>query len=95
MVSIKALVALVAINIISVTAIPVPEAGSSADASSKTIAARAASSIYMCEHEEWNGQCTEDSVELGTCKNVPRGWKDRITSIRNNRKDNSKCTWYL
>ncbi|KAK2797234.1 hypothetical protein FQN51_008757 [Onygenales sp. PD_10] len=89
MVSVKALVAFMAASIISVTASPMPVAGSN------SLAARASAEIFMCEHDEWNGACTTDSVPLDTCKNVPAGWSNRITSIRNVSKDISKCTWYL
>ncbi|KAK2807985.1 hypothetical protein FQN50_005067 [Emmonsiellopsis sp. PD_5] len=88
MVSLTALITFLAASAISVTATPM--------AGSNPISARAASAeIFMCEHGDWNGACTTDSVELNTCKNVPEGWHDRITAIRNVSQDISKCTWYL
>ncbi|KAK2027794.1 hypothetical protein LX32DRAFT_640627 [Colletotrichum zoysiae] len=48
----------------------------------------------MCEDKEYKGQCRTLTVETAFCRNVPVDMIDRISSIRNNDRDDNTCTWY-
>ncbi|PGH27991.1 hypothetical protein AJ80_00246 [Polytolypa hystricis UAMH7299] len=95
MVSLKAFVALVAVNAVSVMASPAPVPVPAAEAAPAPAAVLAQASIYFCEHTYWNGACRNQLVTLDSCANVPSGWNDRISSIRNDSKTYYKCLWYL
>ncbi|KAK3319884.1 hypothetical protein B0T19DRAFT_488114 [Cercophora scortea] len=87
MVSMKAVAAVLALNAMTAMAAPTGEVGD------RAIAAQA--SIYFCEHIRWNGACRNALVDLDRCTNVPDGWNDRISSIRNDSKSYYKCTWFI
>ncbi|KAF1958085.1 hypothetical protein CC80DRAFT_560326 [Byssothecium circinans] len=91
MVSIKATAVVVALNIFTAAAAPAMSLITSRDDSH--ILAQA--SIYICRDTRWNGQCQNVLVNLDSCANVPNGWNDVISSIRNDSRSNYKCVWYL
>ncbi|PGH15268.1 hypothetical protein AJ80_05621 [Polytolypa hystricis UAMH7299] len=95
MVSLKALVAVVAINTISaVTAAPAPVPAPAPKAAEAAALAESAI-IRFCSNVKFSGVCSFDSVELGNCKNVPNDWDNRISSIESLDRKHHKCTWYL
>ncbi|KAF2681002.1 hypothetical protein K458DRAFT_420920 [Lentithecium fluviatile CBS 122367] len=91
MVSFKSVAAVLAFNVLSATAAP----ASSPVEMRGEVNVLAQASIYMCKDIRWNGDCRNVLVNLDTCTNVPSGWNDVISSIRNDSRSNYKCTWYL
>ncbi|KAI9791878.1 MAG: hypothetical protein M1816_003423 [Peltula sp. TS41687] len=79
----KTAVALLSLINMAAFASPVPEA------------AVTKASIFICSGIRWGGQCRNVLVRLNDCTNVPAGWNDRISSIRNDSRAEYKCTWYL
>ncbi|CCF39477.1 hypothetical protein CH063_10302 [Colletotrichum higginsianum] len=63
-------------------------------ASGSVLAARAETSIDMCDNSRFNGDCKKLTVTTGSCYNVPDSMAGRISAIRNNNKDKTSCTWY-
>ncbi|OHE92989.1 hypothetical protein CORC01_11712 [Colletotrichum orchidophilum] len=90
MVCIKSFIGAQAFQALAIMASPTPQI--SKDTGGELMAQ---ASIYMCEHTYWNGQCRNELVDLNRCYNVPGGWNDRISSIRNDSKSFYKCVWYL
>ncbi|EFQ35337.1 hypothetical protein CGRA01v4_13370 [Colletotrichum graminicola] len=62
--------------------------------SGSLLIARAEASVFMCEDKDYKGQCLTQRVETSFCYNVPVDMVDRISSIRNNDRDDNTCTWY-
>ncbi|KAK2012047.1 hypothetical protein LZ32DRAFT_692148 [Colletotrichum eremochloae] len=88
MVSFIVLLNLVAVSAAAVVAV-VKE-----DASGSLLITRAEISVFMCEDKDYNGQCLTQRVETSFCHNVPVDMIDRISSIRNNDRNDYTCTWY-
>ncbi|KAF6824472.1 hypothetical protein CPLU01_10829 [Colletotrichum plurivorum] len=127
MVSIKSLLALLAVQAMTAAAAPAPVSDDPA------MELMAQASIYFCSDIRWNGECRNHLIDLDKCSkhrsppispirrifsaghlfaprnetadmqtadfyfpaNVPSGWNDRISSIRNDSKSFYTCTWYL
>ncbi|KAF6805822.1 hypothetical protein CMUS01_08112 [Colletotrichum musicola] len=89
MVSIKSLLALLAVQAMTAAAAPAPVSDDPA------MELMAQASIYFCSDIRWNGECRNHLIDLDKCTNVPSGWNDRISSIRNDSKSFYTCTWYL
>ncbi|KAK2045732.1 hypothetical protein LZ31DRAFT_565026 [Colletotrichum somersetense] len=88
MVSSTILLSLVTVSMAAVVAVI------KADASGSLLITRAEASVFMCEDKEYKGQCRTLTVETAYCRNVPVDMIDRISSIRNNDRDDNTCTWY-
>ncbi|KAI9147122.1 hypothetical protein HJFPF1_13154 [Paramyrothecium foliicola] len=92
MIVLGTLIAALAMQPLAVGAVPLAAAdGHSTKASTKILAD---ASVYMCEHTRWNGACLNVLVPLNSCQNVPGGWNDRISSIRNDSRNYYHCVWY-
>ncbi|KAM0259920.1 hypothetical protein ACHAPA_010527 [Fusarium lateritium] len=88
----KQIITILAFTVLSVSAAPAEH-----KVAAKPGKMAAAASITYCANTRWNGECRTVGVPLDECRfkdNVPRGWNDRISSIRNNSKDTNICRWY-
>ncbi|KAM5347836.1 hypothetical protein ACJ41O_007660 [Fusarium nematophilum] len=90
MVSLKALCSVLALQALAVSGAPADNPKGLTPPNKLAVEG----SIYYCSNIKWNGECRTVSVPLDRCHNVPKGWNDRISSIRNNVKGSYKCIWY-
>ncbi|KAF6833042.1 hypothetical protein CPLU01_05838 [Colletotrichum plurivorum] len=89
MVSAKfAIASIAAVYAVAVAAAPVE------DATGSVLVARAEVSVFMCEDKDFRGRCQSEIAETGRCYDVRGEFIDRISSIRNNDRNDNTCTWY-
>ncbi|KAF9877037.1 hypothetical protein CkaCkLH20_05303 [Colletotrichum karsti] len=89
MFSINLILNILAAQAAVVLAAPVDEA-----AGSPVLVPRADVSVYMCADSRFRGECITDNIQTGSCFNVRPEMIDRISSIRNNDRGSTQCTWY-
>ncbi|KAL0939732.1 uncharacterized protein CTRU02_206342 [Colletotrichum truncatum] len=88
MVSFKLILNALAASAAVVIAAPVEESSGS------VLVARDQVTIFMCEDTRYRGLCRDDVIQTGSCYNAPSEFIDRISSIRNNDRESTTCTWY-
>ncbi|KAK0617516.1 hypothetical protein B0T14DRAFT_434773 [Immersiella caudata] len=84
MFSFHTLATLLAVAVLSVTALP----ATNLESRQSNI------QIQYCTDIELRGACNIPSVRLNQCHDVPGDFKDRISSFKNLNKNQRKCTWY-
>ncbi|KAK0666037.1 hypothetical protein QBC41DRAFT_305579 [Cercophora samala] len=96
MFSLKNIVTLLALAVFSASAAPAADVSVAEAASEQPaiVARQAWASVYACQHVWWGLPCQGFSPYAGQCIGVPAGYNDRISSIRNNNKNNFHCVWY-
>ncbi|KAK1996935.1 hypothetical protein LX36DRAFT_712017 [Colletotrichum falcatum] len=81
------------LNLVAVSAAAAAAVGRE-NASGPLLVTRAEVSVFMCEDKGYKGPCRTQRVETSFCYDVPVDMTDRISSIRNNDRDDYACTWY-
>ncbi|KAM7194853.1 hypothetical protein V8F33_007051 [Rhypophila sp. PSN 637] len=89
MFSIKSIMAIAAFGMLSASAAP------AANGEEASIVARQNTAyVFACQNIRWGTPCTTFALAPGACTNVPSGWNDNISSIRNNDNGRFHCVWY-
>ncbi|KAK4654116.1 hypothetical protein QC762_401178 [Podospora pseudocomata] len=88
MFSIKALVTLLALGRISVSAAP------AAVDSDTVVALDDTAYVWACQNTNWGQPCRLLEGLAGQCIGIPGDWDNSISAIRNQDKGRFQCVWY-
>ncbi|KAK4186924.1 hypothetical protein QBC35DRAFT_499874 [Podospora australis] len=92
MFSIKSITAVLAVGLLSGTALAAPQGG---DSGAPGQPGRGRARVLACENRNFVGPCQNFEFDEGSCFNLHDvGWHDKISSIRNTMYPRYRCTWY-